>query len=414
MHELILDGKQLYPIRLIPYATGWKIAPDVLARIFAERDGFYHIKIPTFHIMPDGSYKPMFAKEWDTIITDLEILTSSLKSKETSEDENYKTWRTESVWHLTTGTFVWLEDLIAAYNSAFSKERMTLDNEREGDRKLNLTPALPIGVSNIIYEGFEPLIPKLSNVIKTQNIDLISFTDLHHILNLDLFYGLQSAATDAFIADFYRNSINKTERLSFRFHFDCIPCKGKKQLEMIYLWCGFLGLPTYHNGEEFKLNSDVLLKNWEQDFYIKLDHLKTFLRENDLPLPSALFPNDSDTTDIRSEAEEEGKNKAFFEFNVVIPELEKDLEELKCIKPDSMQDRRDKQIEIKAIEEKIEKIKNDGLTIKETPIQRRERLKSWLKEEDLKNHRGAKQRTAKREGITRQRLSQIILNTKNN
>lgn len=408
MHELIVDDKQLYPIRLIPYATGWKIAPDELARIFAERDGFYHIKIPTFHIKSDGSYQPMLAKEWDAIITDLEILTTSLKSKETNYDENYKVWRTESIWHLPTGTFVWLQDLIAAFNSAFSKERMTLDNERAGDRKLNLSPAIPVGVSNIIYEGFEPLIPKLSSAVKIHNDTIISFTDLHQVLNLDLFFGLQSGATDSYIGEFYREKPRKTEHLSFRFYFDSIPCKGHKQLEMIYLWCGFLGLPAYHDDIEFNLNNEVLSKLWEKDFYIKLDNLKTFLRHNDLPLPSALFPKESDSTDERIAFEQKGFNQAFYEFDIVLPALESELEELKSIQPESMEAYEKKQAAIKEKTDEIEKIKKGDSKLSETPSERKERLERWLKEETIKRSSGALKRTADREGISRQRLSQIL------
>ena len=104
--ELILDNKILYPVRLIPFATGWKIAPDVLTRIFAEREGIHRVKMPTFHITSDGAFNPMLTKEWDVITADLEILTKSLKSKEPSEDEYYKKWREESIGILPAGTFV--------------------------------------------------------------------------------------------------------------------------------------------------------------------------------------------------------------------------------------------------------------------------------------------------------------------
>jgi hypothetical protein len=354
--ELILDNKILYPVRLIPFATGWKIAPDVLTRIFAEREGIHRIKMPTFHIQSDGAFNPMLAKEWDVITADLEILTKSLKSKEPSEDEYYKKWREESIGILPAATFVWLHDLVAAFNAAFSAERIQLENERPGDRELNLDPAVPNNLSHLIYEGFEPLLPRLSNAITPSFDESISFRELLEVLNLDVFYGLRSSATNSIVGDFYRAKPSNTTYLGFRRHFASIPCKGDIQRELIYIWCGFLGLPAYQNKSVLELDGDILIRNWQQNFVINLAELKNFLRQNTWPLPSALYPDEDDKTDVRVVREVEGFSHGFYDFSVRLPKLRKDLDELDKIQPESMEAHQNKKNQIHQIERQIDSI----------------------------------------------------------
>lgn len=159
MLKLTIDNQRLVPVRLVPFITGWIIAPDELARILANRDGFSHIHIPSFHMSESGRYHSILSKEWDVILVDLESLTDTLKAKESVDNENYPLWREESVKVLPAGTFVWLDDLEAAWHAAYSKEQMTLPHERPGDRDLNLHPRIPTNLRQQIYEGFESLVP---------------------------------------------------------------------------------------------------------------------------------------------------------------------------------------------------------------------------------------------------------------
>jgi hypothetical protein len=76
--------------------------------------------------------------------------------------------------------------------------------------------------------------------------------------------------------------------------------------------------------------------------------------------------------------------------------------------PESIAARKEKKSEIDSLKIQIDAISN-GKDDHEAPADRKQRLKEWLKEEQSsRGERGAIVRTAKREGISRQRLGQIL------
>jgi len=64
--------------------------------------------------------------------------------------------------------------------------------------------------------------------------------------------------------------------------------------ELIYLWCSFLGLPTYRKGKRLEWSWRDLVDHWNVDFEFKEDELREFLRRQKLPLPGEFFPNEPD------------------------------------------------------------------------------------------------------------------------
>ncbi len=410
MLKLTIDERHLVPVRMVPFVTGWIFSPDELARILADREGFHRVHIPTLHLQPDGTHQQMLAKEWDVVIADLEILTQSLKSKEMVDDENYPLWRGKSVKLLPAGTFVWLHDLEAAWNTAFSEGRITLSHERLDDRKLNHQPFIPESLWRLIYEGFEPVITTSPPSEEHPSGITVMFDKLHSHLNLDPYYGLLSTATEAIISGIYRDNAGTILYPQFRRRFSLLPCKGDKQRELIYLWCGLMGLPTYRGGSPLDWQWEDFLENWTQDFQLRLDELKDFLRQHSWPLPSAHFPNEVDNTDRKVALDEEEFDRAFHDFTVLLPQLKEELAEIKRIQPESMEARQQKKIEIEKIERRVAAI-NDGnyKDYQETPGERLLRLEFWFQEEGrLGGERGALKRTAEREGIARQTLSKIL------
>lgn len=67
--------------------------------------------------------------------------------------------------------------------------------------------------------------------------------------------------------------------------------------ELIYLWCAFLGLATYRNGERLDRTWRDYIKEWNADFAFKDDELREFLRSQRLPLPAYFFPEEPDNSD---------------------------------------------------------------------------------------------------------------------
>jgi len=239
---------------------------------------------------------------------------------------------------------------------------------------------------------------------------IITFDEFHHCMMLDPYYGVESIATNSIIASLYRKHVDSVMYRQFEKKFSLLPCKDDRQRHLIYLWCGLMELSVYREGDAIDWQWQDFLENWTQDFDIQRVELKHFLRQHLLPLPVALFGEETDNTKRKITLDEEEYSRAFDDFTIKIPQLEADLEELKKIQPESMEARQQKKIEIENIERQIENIysgnhKDDN----ETPTQRRQRLKKWYQEEiRLRGRQGSLNRTAKREGITRQTLSIIL------
>ncbi len=156
MLKLVLDNRSIISVRLIPYVTGWKYTPDVIASILANEDEIHRVLIPSYHFDAKDGYHLMLAKEWDNVVADLDVLSNKLKATETIDNENYPVWRRESIKILPAATFVWVDELETAWHTDYSEARRIMLDEKPGDRDLNLSPLIPSNITDLIYEGFEP------------------------------------------------------------------------------------------------------------------------------------------------------------------------------------------------------------------------------------------------------------------
>lgn len=356
MLDLQIDGKRLIPVRLIPFITGWKFPPDSLVRILSGRDGFNRVYLQSFHLQPDGNYQLITPKEWDTCLADLEILTNKLKAVERVEDENYPIWRIESIKTLPRATFAWLDELESVWNSAYSTRTMHLPNERAGDRELNLSPLIPSNAAKFIYEGFENLLIPIKPSLDNPQNTMTCFSEFHHILMIDPFYGVGSAATESILNNIYRQNAVNILFQNFRTRFSQSPCKADIHRHLIYLWCGLMGLPGYSGNQTLDWHSEEFLEHWTNNFDLRLDELREFLRKHELPLPSRFFPDDVDNTERRLALDESAYQSAFHDFAIILPQLREDLEELRAIQPESMDARQRKKDEIEQIKRRIDVI----------------------------------------------------------
>lgn len=347
MIKFFIDKRQLIPVRLIPLITGWSFSPDIVAEIMAGQDPIHRVSIPSFHLDQYGNISELLPKEWDGVVTDLDILSNTLSANEMVDNESYPIWRRESIKLLPEATFVWLDDLETAWNTAFSEDHMHLMDERPGDREINLSPLIPANVSGYIYEGFEPLIVSVTSN-STSKLMYVSFEELLDHLMFDPFYGVETVATETIINEIYRENTGNTVFEAFRRRFSLSPNRSDQQRHLIYLWCGLLGLPTYKDKIPLNWQREDVLDHWSEDFDFQLSDILGFLRRHKWPLPSHFFPDAFDSTERKVVLDQEIFDKTFYDFAVVLPRLEKEREEIQGITPKSMAERQQK---IKALDE---------------------------------------------------------------
>lgn len=214
----------------------------------------------------------------------------------------------------------------------------------------------------------------------------ITFSDLRDCLMLDPFYGVKSelAATQSIINNIHHRNNGNQQYKGFKDRFGLLPCSNDQQHQLVYLWCGTMGLPAYRNGTPLAWKWRDFLENWTQGFEIPLDELRDFLRSHSYPLPVAFFPDEVDNTERKVSLEEVEFDQAFHEAIVVIPELKHDLAELKGIRPSSMKKRQQKKDAIKKIEQQIKAIKSRNNNTTE-PRQQQTRPPMVKQDADLPN-----------------------------
>jgi len=124
----------------------------------------------------------------------------------------------------------------------------------------------------------------------------VTFNGLHHYIQLDPIYGVKSDRINSFLKEILHKNSGNVLYSQFQNQFSLLPCKNDQQRKLIYLWCGLMGLPAYQNKTILNWQWEDFLENWKQDFEIRLDDLKDFLRQKSLPLPMAFFPSEVDST----------------------------------------------------------------------------------------------------------------------
>lgn len=211
------------------------------------------------------------------------------------------------------------------------------------------------------------------------------------------------------IADLY-SSLGASEQYQhFLTRYLRLPCKNDTQRLLLLLWCGLVGLPARRNGLPLGWGWEEFLDEWKGDFELRLEDVRELLRKNQWPLPFAVFPEEPDTTQNFLSLSETEYNELVYNHLVVLPELESELSTLVYVNPQSLGELDKKKARTAQLKSRISSIHAGNLKgPNETPKERKNRLERWLEEEKQKGHRGAIKRTAAREGISRQFLSEIL------
>lgn len=160
----------------------------------------------------------------------------------------------------------------------------------------------------------------------------VSFRELHHHLQLDPYFGIRQRGTDEVLAELSKQWPDQQSLAAFRYRFSLLPCSSERQRELIYLWCGVLGLPAYCSGTSERLNTSVLPADWLLDFDIALDELQEFLRDHGWPLPCYYFAREWDNTRTRSRLPDDEYGARRREYFEELPALERRLRDLESVK----------------------------------------------------------------------------------
>ena len=152
----LIDGREAIPIRAIPFVTGGKITPDLVASIFAHTDQWELRRngVAPYHLSRDAKYSPMLPKEWDVIELDFKLLLKKFIAAQKIDQEHHSIRERDSISMLPPASFVWKDDFEKAFQNAYSTQNYEILNERSGDRELNFSPYIPHDLQETVMEGF--------------------------------------------------------------------------------------------------------------------------------------------------------------------------------------------------------------------------------------------------------------------
>lgn len=120
----------------------------------------------------------------------------------------------------------------------------------------------------------------------------ISVRELHFYLHSDASYGPNSTFTQDALKEIYRKNTNHILYRNFHSNYLLKSYKSDHIRHLISLWFGFLGLTAYKDEKPVLIKSDELI-NLVRDmfnYYFDEGEFKSFLVQNNFPLPVAYFP----------------------------------------------------------------------------------------------------------------------------
>lgn len=125
---VVVDGRPALPIRAIPLTTDWEVlSPDVCANAFAgdEHSAPNLENMPTYRLLPDGSYESIHPRVWSNLVVPrLEALSDGIKVAGFGKGAAYSEWRVKSIELLPEAAFVWLDDFERAYAAEYGPESL--------------------------------------------------------------------------------------------------------------------------------------------------------------------------------------------------------------------------------------------------------------------------------------------------
>jgi hypothetical protein len=154
---VVIDGREAVPVRAIPFVTGWRLSPDMIAKDLAKEGHRRRFKetLQAFQYDPENRHPLTLPDEWDQILVRLNALNVMLdRSNGGERDEiTYARWRDESPGCLPRGCFVWRDEFETTYRKGHtSAARHDIDEE---SLPLNFFPLVPTELEAVVMEGFQ-------------------------------------------------------------------------------------------------------------------------------------------------------------------------------------------------------------------------------------------------------------------
>lgn len=158
MNFRTVDGRNVVPLRLLPFASHWLTAMTV-AQSLAHKNPNEDLKLTGYYRSGDKLVS-MRAREWDALIERMLLLERTLQEDEKTkfEDANFVRYTSESRAMLPADVVVDCDEIKAAYFKVF------LDKESDGPGYLDIRPGdndldfncyLSPEDRRMVFEGFE-------------------------------------------------------------------------------------------------------------------------------------------------------------------------------------------------------------------------------------------------------------------
>lgn len=170
-----VKDREAYPVRAIPFATGWTLSPDAIVRELGDPDKLHPASRLTalfaYRVTEEGVTK-VLPKEWDRFLDELDSLSAELDERFAKDDpKRVIAWTKESILRIPAGTFVWKDEFEEAFSRGYGKPRWIIRDERPGDRALTPHPLLSAEERRHVLEGVEVFASRSQQEVAAESAD---------------------------------------------------------------------------------------------------------------------------------------------------------------------------------------------------------------------------------------------------
>lgn len=197
-----IDGREIVPVRFIPFISSDIFGQETLAGILAHKlraNGFpllqkytevtvdgesteiltsklighhpRHFEVYAYHLTEFNKVEKMLATEWDRIVLRISTLEPKFRKQEEVSgihNEKFHEWYVESLKLLPAGVFLWKSDFEALWDS-YLGQSLPLPSSRPDERKINYGAYLGPEFIKIVEEGFDELLKASSAIIPEES-----------------------------------------------------------------------------------------------------------------------------------------------------------------------------------------------------------------------------------------------------
>ena len=158
--EILINGRQALPVRVLPFSAPGVFTPDLLVEAFVERVSWFDLT--TYELSNENGHHRLRPDDWDPYWRRILELSDRLWQERRSEREFWMNLVQQGVPLLPEGTFVFFDELEAIYSkvgdSLLHQLRRYQRSVRPRMPKLSLAPKIPHDLRDVCLEGFTHLI----------------------------------------------------------------------------------------------------------------------------------------------------------------------------------------------------------------------------------------------------------------